>query len=190
MTMANNERISVLMDGEAAEASWLKSVAQDKEQRETWARYHLVGDAMRDELPATLVFDLADRVAQALQDEPTVLAPRRTSLRERVQPVVVSMLRYGGQFAIAASVAAVSILGVQQYQLANNPQLAPTPVLNTVPFGGVATPVSVNFQTNRQPLEHVPQPAMTQEQRQAERERIAAFLRDHQLQQRLHQANE
>lgn len=188
--MANNERISVLMDGEAAEASWLTSVAQDKEQQETWARYHLVGDAMRAELPDTLMFDLADRVALALQDEPTVLAPKSRLLRERVQPVVVSMLRYGGQFAIAASVAAVSILGVQHYQLANNSQLAPTPVLNTVPVGGMATPVSVNFQTNRQPLEHVPQPGMTQAQRQAERERIAAFLRDHQLQQRLHQATE
>jgi sigma-E factor negative regulatory protein RseA len=84
----------------------------------------------------------------------------------------------------------VSILGVQQYQLANNPQLTPTPVLNTIPIGGVAAPVSVNFQTNHQPLEHMQQPAMTQNQRQVERERIAAFLRDHQLQQRLHQANE
>jgi sigma-E factor negative regulatory protein RseA len=188
--MANNERISVLMDGEAAESSWLPSVAQDQEQQQTWARYHLVGDAMRDELPAILDFDLADRVALALQDEPTVLAPRPSLWRDRVQPAAVTLLRYGGQFAIAASVAAVSILGVQQYQLANNPELTPTPVLNTIPIGGVAAPVSVNFQTNHQPLEHMQQPAMTQSQRQVERERIAAFLRDHQLQQRLHQANE
>ena len=63
-------------------------------------------------------------------------------------------------------------------------------VLNTVPVGGMATPVSVNFQADRRPLEHVPQPVMTEAQRRADQERIAAFLRDHQLQQRLHQAND
>ena len=31
---------------------------------------------------------------------------------------------------------------------------------------------------------------MTEAQRRADQERIAAFLRDHQLQQRLHQAND
>ena len=74
--MANNERISVLMDGESSEASWLKSVMQDPQQQETWGRYHLIGDALREELPADLTLDLAERVALALADEPTVLAPR------------------------------------------------------------------------------------------------------------------
>ena len=74
--MANNERISVLMDGETSEASWLKSVLQDSQQQETWSRYHLIGDALRDELPGNITLDLADRVALALADEPTVLAPR------------------------------------------------------------------------------------------------------------------
>ena len=84
--------------------------------------------------------------------------------------------------------AAVSILGVQQYQLAQI--AAPLPVLNTVPVGGIAAPVSVNYQTERPSLEHMPQPVMSEAQRRADQERIAAFLRDHQLQQRLHQAND
>ena len=114
--MANNERISVLMDGESSEASWLKSVMQDPQQQETWGRYHLIGDALREELPADLTLDLADRVALALADEPTVLAPRSLGWRERAKPAIATLMRHGGQFAIAASVAAVSILGVQQYQ--------------------------------------------------------------------------
>ena len=84
--------------------------------------------------------------------------------------------------------AAVSILGVQQYQLSQI--AAPVSVLNTVPVGGMAAPVSVNYQTDLRPLEHVPQPLMTEAQQRADQERIAAFLRDHQLQQRLHQAND
>ena len=186
--MANNERISVLMDGETSEASWLKSVLQDSQQQETWVRYHLIGDALRDELPGPITLDLADRVAQALADEPTVLAPRALGWQARVKPIAAQVLRHGGQFAIAASVAAVSILGVQQYQLSQI--AAPVSVLNTVPVGGMATPVSVNYQADRRSLEHVPQPMMTEAQRRADQERIAAFLRDHQLQQRLHQAND
>lgn len=186
--MANNERISVLMDGESSEASWLKSVMQDPQQQETWGRYHLIGDALREDLPADLTLDLAERVALALADEPTVLAPRSLGWRERAKPAIATLVRHGGQFAIAASVAAVSILGVQQYQLAQI--AAPLPVLNTVPVGGIAAPVSVNYQTELRSLEHVPQPIMSEAQRRADQERIAAFLRDHQLQQRLHQAND
>ena len=189
--MANNERISALMDSEADEASWLQAAVRESEGQATWSRYHLMGDALRNELPAQLDLDLTARIAQALQDEPTVLAPKPSRFsRIGGKPAVVHLLRSGGQFAIAASVAAVTILGVQHYQGGKNPALAPNPVLNTVPFGGVAAPVSINYQANRQSLTHAPQPAMSEAQLQAERERLAAFLRDHQLQQRLHQAEQ
>ena len=64
--MANNERISVLMDGETTEASWLKSVLQDSQQQKTWGRYHLIGDALRDELAGDITLDLADRDFEGL----------------------------------------------------------------------------------------------------------------------------
>ena len=191
--MANNERISVLMDSEADEAGWLQAAVRENEDQAIWSRYHLIGDALRNELPAQLDFDLTARIAQALQDEPTVLAPKPSRFSLGVlTPSVVSLLRTTGQFAIAASVAAVTILGVQHYQGSPSPELGPHPVLNTVPLGGMAAPVSVNYQTKRPSLVHTPQPepAMSEVQMQAERERIAAFLRDHQLQQRLHQAEQ
>ena len=145
---------------------------------------------MRNELPKQLDTDLASRVAAALADEPTVLAPVAKAATSRWQPAVVRVLRGAGQFAMAASVAAVTILGVQHYNA--NPLATggnPT-VLNTVPVGGVAAPVSINFQNPRQLTEHTAQPASNQIQQQAERERMAVFLRDHQLQQRLHQSEE
>ena len=187
--MANNERISALVDGDAEAANWLKAVVQDGEQQQVWSRYHLIGDAMRNELPKQLDTDLASRIAAALADEPTVLAPVAKATTSRWQPAVVRVLRGAGQFAMAASVAAVTILGVQHYN-ANSLATGTHPtVLNTVPVGGVAAPVSINFQNPRQLTEHTAQPASNQVQ-QAERERMAVFLRDHQLQQRLHQSEE
>ena len=191
--MANNERISALVDSEAESVSWLKAVVQDSEQQQVWNRYHLIGDAMRNELPRQLDRDLTARIAAALSDEPTILAPVQKSGLSRLQPGVVRMLRGVGQFAVAASVAAVTILGVQHYNsgAAAGGIVNPT-VLNTVPVGGVAAPVSINFQNPRQLTEHTAQPASSEAQAQAaaERERMAAFLRDHQLQQRLHQGQE
>jgi len=190
--MANNERISALVDSEAESASWLKAVVQDSEQQQVWNRYHLIGDAMRNELPRQLDRDLTARIAAALSDEPTILAPVQKSGLSRLQPGVVRMLRGVGQFAVAASVAAVTILGVQHYNSGAAGGLANPTVLNTVPVGGVAAPVSINFQNPRQLPEHTAQPASSAAQAQAaaERERMAAFLRDHQLQQRLHQGQE
>ena len=186
--MANNERISALVDGDAEAANWLKAVVQDGEQQQVWSRYHLIGDAMRNELPKQLDTDLASRIAAALADEPTVLAPVAKATTSRWQPAVVRVLRGAGQFAMAASVAAVTILGVQHYN-ANSLATGTHPtVLNTVPVGGVAAPVSINFQNPRQLTEHTAQPASNRVQQQAERERMAVFLRDHQLQQRLHQS--
>ncbi len=189
--MANNERISLLMDGQGEATAWLAGAAREQEEQDTWSRYHLIGDALRDELPSVCAFDLADRVSAALAEEPTILAPRTSRWQNTVRPMLGNLLRQGGQFAIAASVAAVTILGVRHYQLGEQ-ALAnqPAPVLNTIPVGGVAAPVSINYQPTAMP-EHVQQPGaqpllVDDQDRLVERERINAFLRDHQLQQRLH----
>ena len=71
-------RISACMDGEANAFGANGSAAQladDHEAREAWRTYHLIGDVLRG-LPVTSP-DFAARVAQALAEEPTVLAPKR-----------------------------------------------------------------------------------------------------------------
>ncbi|WP_421239850.1 RseA family anti-sigma factor [Aeromonas enteropelogenes] len=194
--MANKEQISALMDGDLSDAQVLNELELDSDLQDTWGRYHLIGDAMRGDLPVNLQLDLSDSIMAALEDEPTVLAPKPVEAKPvapQAQPemeptktdanVVPLFRRIGqqlGQYAIAASVAAAVIFGVQQYQ--GQDGVPANPVLNTIPIGGSAAPVSVHYpqEGNRNR-----QQGLTEQQMQEQRERINAFLRDHQLQQRL-----
>ncbi|WP_421225182.1 sigma-E factor negative regulatory protein [Aeromonas enteropelogenes] len=194
--MANKEQISALMDGDLSDAQVLNELELDSDLQDTWGRYHLIGDAMRGDLPVNLQLDLSDSIMAALEDEPTVLAPKPVEAKpvapqaqQEMEPaktdsnVVPLFRRIGqqlGQYAIAASVAAAVIFGVQQYQ--GQDGVPTNPVLNTIPIGGSAAPVSVHYpqEGNRNR-----QQGLTEQQMQEQRERINAFLRDHQLQQRL-----
>ncbi|MFQ2049003.1 RseA family anti-sigma factor [Aeromonas veronii] len=192
--MANKEQISALMDGDLSDAEVLNELEMDSDLQDTWGRYHLIGDAMRGDLPVNLQLDLSDSIMAALEDEPTILAPKPVEAASVLQPAVAPVKtdanvvplfrRVGqqlGQYAIAASVAAAVIFGVQQYQ--GQDGVPANPVLNTIPIGGSAAPVSVHYP--QQDGARVRQQGLTEQQMQEQRERINAFLRDHQLQQRL-----
>ncbi|WP_368207579.1 sigma-E factor negative regulatory protein [Aeromonas sp. s12] len=192
--MANKEQISALMDGDLSDAEVLNELEMDSDLQDTWGRYHLIGDAMRGDLPVNLQLDLSDSIMAALEDEPTILAPKPVETAPVRQPVVAPVKtdsnvvplfrRVGqqlGQYAIAASVAAAVIFGVQQYQ--GQDGVPANPVLNTIPIGGSAAPVSVHYP--QQDGARARQQGLTEQQMQEQRERINAFLRDHQLQQRL-----
>ncbi|MFQ2170989.1 sigma-E factor negative regulatory protein [Aeromonas veronii] len=192
--MANKEQISALMDGDLSDAEVLNELEMDSDLQDTWGRYHLIGDAMRGDLPVNLQLDLSDSIMAALEDEPTILAPKPVETAPVLQPavapvktdsnVVPLVRRVGqqlGQYAIAASVAAAVIFGVQQYQ--GQDGVPANPVLNTIPIGGSAAPVSVHYP--QQDGARARQQGLTEQQMQEQRERINAFLRDHQLQQRL-----
>ncbi|WP_421305551.1 RseA family anti-sigma factor [Aeromonas veronii] len=192
--MANKEQISALMDGDLIDAEVLNELEMDSDLQDTWGRYHLIGDAMRGDLPVNLQLDLSDSIMAALEDEPTILAPKLVETAPVLQPAVAPVKtdsnvvplfrRVGqqlGQYAIAASVAAAVIFGVQQYQ--GQDGVPANPVLNTIPIGGSAAPVSVHYP--QQDGARARQQGLTEQQMQEQRERINAFLRDHQLQQRL-----
>ncbi|ATY80031.1 transcriptional regulator [Aeromonas veronii] len=192
--MANKEQISALMDGDLSDAEVLNELEMDSDLQATWGRYHLIGDAMRGDLPVNLQLDLSDSIMAALEDEPTILAPKPVETAPVLQPAVAPVKtdsnvvplfrRVGqqlGQYAIAASVAAAVIFGVQQYQ--GQDGVPANPVLNTIPIGGSAAPVSVHYP--QQDGARARQQGLTEQQMQEQRERINAFLRDHQLQQRL-----
>ncbi|HEH9425245.1 TPA: transcriptional regulator [Aeromonas sobria] len=192
--MANKEQISALMDGELSDAEVLNELEMDSDLQDTWGRYHLIGNAMRGDLSVNLQLDLSASIMAALEDEPTILAPKPVEVTPVLQPVVAPVKtdsnviplfrRVGqqlGQYAIAASVAAAVIFGVQQYQ--GQDGLPTNPVLNTIPIGGSASPVSVHYP--QQDGSRARQQGLTEQQMQDQRERVNAFLRDHQLQQRL-----
>jgi sigma-E factor negative regulatory protein RseA len=100
-------QISALVDDELTHesSSVIDSLLQDNESKEKWARYHLIGDSLRDHLPEH-IGDISTNVSQAIASEPTVLAPGKKKPSNLMKPVM--------GFAIAASVAAVAIFNVQQ----------------------------------------------------------------------------
>ena len=108
MTNSSDERISALIDGELdeqARQSMVDELLKKGEARATWARYHLISDTLRQNLPAGMDTQFSSRVMAALQDEPTVLAPR--------PPQGLQLRKRLAGLAVAASVAAVAVMGVQ-----------------------------------------------------------------------------
>lgn len=173
MTVNARERLSAWMDDPQADASTLELLLTDSQLQQQYSRYRLVGDSLRGELQGPLQIDLSSRVMAALADEPTILAPQglKASLwQRRLQPV----LRQAGQLAVAASVAALVVVGVQQFN--RQPQDLSSPILETRPFGGSAAPVSMSL-----PLS----PSEQAQQAAEQRRRLQAYLKDHQQQVRL-----
>jgi sigma-E factor negative regulatory protein RseA len=101
------EKLSALLDGhiddEGAGRTMFETLRQDREMREKWGTYCLIGDALRGEAQGTP--DLASKVLARLEGEPTVLAPARPSGGARSARLSRVML------PVAASVMGVSAVG-------------------------------------------------------------------------------
>jgi len=107
MNNPSGEQISALVDGELDEHDRHAAVdvlLDSDDIRNTWGRYHLIRDSLTRNLPSGLDSDFSSRVMQALENEPTVLAPPR---------VHSTLGRRLAGLAVAASVAAVAVMGVQ-----------------------------------------------------------------------------
>lgn len=114
------ETISALMDGEVSEFELhrvLKEIVQDDELRHKWQRYHMVSAALKSELPPRMV-DLSDNICAAIDAEPSHSG--KADFSRFVKPL--------SRFAIAASVTAIAVLGVQRYQVGQLEQGTVNPV--------------------------------------------------------------
>lgn len=101
-----NEQISALMDDEHnGENRALDKLITDQAMQDTWLRYHLIGDCLRGHLPDQISSDISTHVHNALEYEPTILAPQK-SKRISFKPIA--------GFAIAASVAMLAVFGIQR----------------------------------------------------------------------------
>ena len=113
------ESVSALVDGEASEIELHRILKQldadhanqDQSVASKWSRYHSVSQAMAD-TPLGGV-DISQSVSSAIAEEPTYASS--------FSPTIKSKLYSMGRFAVAASVAFVAIIGVQQLN-----QLEPT----------------------------------------------------------------
>jgi sigma-E factor negative regulatory protein RseA len=125
MSEHNNEQISALIDGEydGDNNKALDALIHDQEMQDTWSRYHLIGDCLRDHLPEEITHQVSNHVSDTLRNEPTILAPQKTK-QFNLKPIA--------GFAIAASVAMVAIFSVQQSNETNSISTAPIIAANTV----------------------------------------------------------
>lgn len=145
--------VSCLMDGECepGEVDRIIDYLHDNpELRRRWQRYHITSDVLRRQLSYHVDLDFAERLRTALDQEPTILAPR--ALPDRSRPLVQ---RVAG-FAVAASVAALAIFSVQFLITHDNPSVpqvasAPAPEGVTPAPQGAPTQVAASGQPTVSP---------------------------------------
>jgi len=109
MTKQIDEHISAFMDGELHEtehSAIIEQISRDDESLNRWQRYHLISDTLKNNLPPAIDNQFAQSVMNALEKEPTVFAPAALKHKSTVKQKIAGA-------AIAASVAAVAVIGVQ-----------------------------------------------------------------------------
>lgn len=174
------EQLSALFDNEQT----LEERHLGDELDHAASRYSLIGDVMRAENNELIQIDIADQVSAALESEQTYNLASSTNNDVHLEEVQTNVASFNwkkpfAQFAIAASVAAVAIVGIQTMpQQDASPGLTPEPIhnLETMPFGGMATPVSYSTE-----------PALETAQkglRELEERRLGALILEHQRQTR------
>lgn len=169
--------VSALVDNEAN----VDTLNVSDVNTETFARYSLIGDVMRSETAPSIQIDIAAKVAQQLEQEPVHAQFARQDDTADEAVVNTNTVVRGNwwrgiaQTAIAASVAVVAVVGVQQYGAtgANPEQLPP---LQSNPFIGAASPVSYSSE-----------PALESAERglrELQQQRIGALVLEHKRQTR------
>ncbi|MFT5451631.1 MAG: negative regulator of sigma E activity [Enterobacterales bacterium] len=132
MTEQKRQLVSRLMDDLSAQDAVsdqdMDQLINDSETRSIWSRFHLVSDIIKGDAPETIALDFEQRVQSAISNEPTLLVPSARNKKSNVETqktpsFIVENIRDWAQqatgLAIAASVTAVMVLGVQAL---NSPQ--------------------------------------------------------------------
>lgn len=104
------EKLSAYLDNELDELDEHrvhKALAGDVPLRRTWERYHVARSALQQELEFILPSDMAERVSRQIASEPSEAGSYRRH----------QLTRLAGTLALAASVAAIAILGVQRFNV-------------------------------------------------------------------------
>lgn len=104
------EQLSAFLDGDPAsgDEAFAGRLVRDRELSAGWQRYHLIGDCLRGE-GALVDRRFTESLLAKIAEEPTVLAAPAKRERERHEP---RWTRWAGGAAVAASVAALIVIGV------------------------------------------------------------------------------
>jgi sigma-E factor negative regulatory protein RseA len=133
-----NEQLSAMFDDELDQQEHellIRRLKLEDDLKSSWSRYQLIGDVMRNNIAALSTTDLRAGISQQIEQEPAVstLKPK-ASMNTRMMKPVAGM-------AIAASVAAMAIIGLQnlgqgESPLTDVPRLAQAP--STAPLQRVS----------------------------------------------------
>ncbi len=150
MKQQTKENISAFLDYELQKheiGRTLDRVEESDELRQTWERYHLIGDIMRGEGVRISAAGIADQVREQIEREPAILsAPRPAGKIFSGQ----HWLKPAAGVAIAASVAAITIVALPRFNGVNpgpgTVQLAAVPIDRpaTLPVQLAAAPVPID----------------------------------------------
>ncbi len=103
------EQLSTFIDGEVSDDdAIINNLVKDGTAKEVWLRYSIISDVMHRRTPMQADAGLSSRISALVGEAPVVLAPEPVKYPAYLRPVA--------GFAIAASVAALAILGIQHYQ--------------------------------------------------------------------------
>lgn len=115
MSDSVKEQLSACLDGELAEAELdllLKRIGRSQELCDAIGRYALLSEALKGDTPVATSRAFAQRVIAALENEPV-----SARSQPRLSPAVIRRLRPVAGFAVAAGVATVAVLSMQQARL-------------------------------------------------------------------------
>lgn len=163
MTDKLNEQISALLDDELPSheaASVLTRISQDRDLRQKWERYQMIGDVMRGETIHLMAHDISDGVRRMIAQEPAIISiPKKAGA---TVPWRSSWIKPAAGAALAASVATLAVITAPGFLGLNEPaqpeltatdisttnvNLAGINVANLTQVTPVQGPVSVAQQT-------------------------------------------
>ena len=148
--MAENkrERISALLDGEFADSDRdldpvIAALCRDETLKQCWARYELIGDALKNNLPPVIPRDFARRVAETVAQEPP-LEPPANNVKALPSPRKKPSRTSVTEWKLAAAVAAAGFVAISLFKVSDD---SPTPVSPAVPVSSVVAtePVTVKY---------------------------------------------
>ncbi|MBW9265405.1 MAG: sigma-E factor negative regulatory protein [Candidatus Thiodiazotropha sp. (ex. Lucinisca nassula)] len=111
MTEQEFERLSALVDDEISEheiSGEINKLKNTQESQDIWSRYHLIGDAMRNELGQIHDPEMARSICRHIENEPIVLAPAALKPRSANKKRAITGL------AVAASLTAAAVVMAPQ----------------------------------------------------------------------------
>ncbi|QIR12798.1 sigma-E factor negative regulatory protein [Avibacterium paragallinarum] len=178
------EQLSAYIDGEQISEAMTEKLCQDADLQKSWANFHTIRAVMRQESEVLLGADFTAKMADLIEQEEIVVAQPMVSQpmpEETAQSPFMQKLKAWfmpmTQFAVAAGVCLVAVMGVQSFMTNSNKDNQDAPVLQTLPFTNSVQEVSYNMPT---------QEVITPEQVEQKNKRIDSMLQSYELQKRIY----